>query len=306
MSFAKKVKEELCTIVGNKEEQLAELAALLQLNTELQLFPKALIFKTNNPTIARRFLLLIKSLYKVESTSLSKQTTSLKNNQQIHIGVTEDLDKILSEHDILTNNSNLDLLIQSSESQRAYLRGVFLACGSVNDPKTAQYHLELFSNNSNHIVFIQACMNQFGLNAKITNRRKGYIAYLKDVEGIEDFLRIIGANQTVFLFEDLRIKRDFNSSITRIMNVELANEKKAISAANAQIEDINLVLKYRTITDQKLKQIINIRLEYPESSLNELVEIHKEKYQEVITKSGINHRLVKIKQLANEIRSNLK
>jgi DNA-binding protein WhiA len=144
-------------------------------------------------------------------------------------------------------------------------------------------------------------MNEFGLNAKITKRRNGLICYLKDVTSIEDFLRIIGASDTVFEYEDIRIKRDFNNSINRILNCEIANEKKTIQAANIQMKYIDYIEKSRVKVDYKILQAMEIRKENPDASLNELVEYFEEKYKEKITKSGLSHRFSKLKEIAEEI-----
>lgn len=304
MSFAKMVKEELTGLQVSKDEQLAELAAFLQLNTEVSIANQktTLWFKTNNPTVGRRFLQIVKQLYKVENTLLTKQALNFRKNHQIQIGINEDLERILSEHDILSDEKNTELLTQLPETKQAYLRGAFLASGSVNDPKTAQYHLEIYASNPDQIIFIQKLMNQFDLNAKITQRRKGFIAYLKDVEHIEDFLRYIGASKTVFLYEDIRIKRDLNNSINRIVNCEIANEKKIVAAAYEQIEYIKIIQEHiGAQIDYKMQEVMTLRLEYPEASLNELVELFEKRYQEKITKSGLNHRFLKIKETAKQI-----
>ncbi|WP_162164089.1 DNA-binding protein WhiA [Acholeplasma hippikon] len=306
MSFAKLVKEELTKIQEPKDVSLAELAAMIELGTEFSISngQKALWFKSNNTNVARRFLSLLKQLYKVENTLLTKQQSNFRKGMQIQLGITESLEEIISEHGIFSDSDDKDLILQTSEAKCAYLRGAFLTSGSVNDPKTAEYHLEIYAENKNVILRIQRLMNDLDLNAKITTRRKGLICYLKDASSIEDFLRYIGASETVFEFEDIRIKRDFNNSINRVLNCEIANEKKTLMAANAQLDDIMIVEKNFSNLNVKLKQAIYIRKENPDVSLNELVDVFEKMYKEKITKSGLNHRYKKIKELADEVRSN--
>jgi cell division protein WhiA len=143
---------------------------------------------------------------------------------------------------------------------------------------------------------------------KITKRRNGYIVYLKDAEGISDLIQIMGAQNSVFKFEDIRIKRDFNNSINRIMNCEIANEKKIFIAANEQLEDIDVIEKFipEHHIDEKIKKVMKLRKDNPEVSLRELTDIYEETYGETISKSGLNHRLVKIKQMAEQIREGRK
>lgn len=305
MSYAKEVKNELIQLNTTNEEQLAELSAMIDLGTELSISEgvPTLWFKSNNPTVARRFLKLLKQQYKIDSTLLTKQQGSFNKGHQVRLGIQESLKQIMQEHGILGDKDASEFLTVSQEAQLSYLRGAFLVSGSVNDPKKAEYHLEIYSENSDTILKIQRLMNFIDMDAKITKRRKGYIVYLKDVNKIEDFLRYIGASQTVFEFEDIRIKRDFNNSINRILNCEIANEKKTIVAANSQLEDIELIEKYHMRLNDKLLQVIHLRKTYPDASLMELIDEYEVLYGETITKSGLNHRFKKIKDLANELRN---
>lgn len=305
MSFAKEVKNELIQLNTTNEEQLAELSAMIDLASELSISESVptLWFKSNNPTVSRRFLKLLKQQYKIDSTLLTKQMGNFNKGYQIRLGIQDALKEIMLEHGILGDKDASEFLTNSLDTKLSYLRGAFLVSGSVNDPKKAEYHLEIYSDNSDKIIRIQSLMNLLEMNAKVTKRRKGYIVYLKDVNKIEDFLRYIGASQTVFEFEDIRIKRDFNNSINRVLNCELANEKKTIVAANAQLEDIELIEKYHVDLNDKLKQVIHLRKTYPDASLVELLEHFEIEFGETITKSGLNHRFKKLKDLAIELRS---
>lgn len=311
MSFAKTVKEELVTIPVELEEQLAECAAFLNLNTELHIESrtKRLDFKTNNPTVAKRFLQLIRTLYQAEISLITQKQTRLKKRQTVIVSIQSRVEDILNEHGILDNGSDAQaLLTQSRQARKAYLRAAFLASGSMNHPKTAEYHLEIFSNNPNQIVFIQSMMNSFELNAKIVKRRNGFITYLKDAEGISMFLQIVGAQNALFQYEDIRIKRDFNNSINRVINCEVANEKKTLDAAKEQLDDIKLIEKYtkKDHIDPKIKRIMTLRKKHADISLRELAEQYAETFHETISKSGLNHRMQKIKQLATDIKKQRK
>jgi hypothetical protein len=307
MSFARTVKEELVSIPADGSEQLAEFSAFLNLSTEFHIAErkKMLDFKTNNPTVAKRFLQLTRALYQAETSLITQKLNKLNQRQSIIIRISSKVEDIINEHGILENPiENQELTTETPETKRAYLRAAFLSGGSINHPKTAEYHLEIFARDANQIIFIQSLLNAFDLNAKITNRRNGFIAYLKDAEGISDCLQVMGAQNSQFQFEDYRIKRDFNNSINRVMNCEIANEKKAIVAANQQIKDIELIEQFIPIhqIDPKMLQIMKLRKDYPDASLKELIEHYETIYQDVISKSGMNHRLIKIKQMATEIR----
>ncbi len=148
-------------------------------------------------------------------------------------------------------------------------------------------------------------MHRFDLPAKYIKRRSQDVVYLKASDKISDFLRCIGASDALFAFEDSRIQRDFMNSLTRLDNCELANEMKTISAGKKQLEDINWIETYRSLDTlpPKLYQAAMLRKEYPEASLNELCEKYNEHYGDNISKSGMKHRLAKIKELANQYRS---
>jgi DNA-binding protein WhiA len=307
MSFARTVKEELVTIPVGVTEQLAEFSAFLNLNTEFHIESKMkmLDFKSNNPTVSKRFLQLVRTLYQANTSLLTKNINKLNQRKSIIVRIESKVEDIVNEHSFLDKPiENEELMTITVDAKKAFLRAAFLVGGSVNHPKTAEYHLEIFTRESDQVIFMQSLFNYFELNAKIAKRRNGFICYLKDAEGISDFLQIIGAQNSVFQFEDIRIKRDFNNSINRIMNCEIANEKKAFVAANKQIIDIELIEKYMLPNqiDKKIQMVIDLRKEHPDLSLVELVSVYEEKYRETISKSGLNHRFVKIKQLANMIK----
>ncbi|MCU0105345.1 DNA-binding protein WhiA [Acholeplasma vituli] len=311
MSFARTVKDEIVKIRTDAKAQLAELSALLHLNTDIHLTSEGvhLEFHTNNPSIARRFFVLIKNMYEAKTEIISKKTMKLNKKSGYLVLVKSHVNKIMDEHSMVDQNvMEYEFLTETDEEKKAYLRGAFLATGSVNDPIKPTYHLELFVMNKTDAIFIQRLMNHFDLNAKITKRRQGLIVYLKESEAISAFLSAIGAFEAVFKFEDERIKRDFNNSINRLINIEIANEKKTIEAANDQLEDIELIKANKALgtIDSKLKDTIRLREAYPEASLSELIEKYEEETGQKISKSGMNHRLMKIKALAEFIREGKK
>ena len=233
----------------------------------------------------------------------------LKKKSGYLVLVKTHVSKIMDEHSMVDQNAQeYEFLTETDEEKRAYLRGAFLSAGSVNDPIKPTYHLELFVMSKTDAIFIQRLMNHFDLNAKITKRRQGLIVYLKESEAISAFLSAIGAVEPVFKFEDERIKRDFNNSINRLINIEIANEKKTIQAANSQLDDIELIKANKAFgtIDAKLKDTIRLRETYPEASLNELIDKYVEETGLKISKSGMNHRLMKIKALAEFIREGKK
>ena len=179
-----------------------------------------------------------------------------------------------------------------------------MASGSVNNPETSRYHLEIYSTYEEHNQDICDMLNYYGLNGRTLERRNGYISYLKGAEHIADFLTLIGATNSMLKFEDVRIVRDMRNSVNRIVNCETANMNKTIDAASKQIENIRFIDERVGLQalPEKLQEIAELRLENPEVSLKELGEMLS---TGPISKSGINHRIRKINEFAENLRENI-
>lgn len=307
MTFTKYVKKELTNVDINHSEMLAEFAAFLNFGSEFHIInnEKSIIYKSENIVIVKRFIMLAKTLYQVETEHLQQEQVVFSKKPLNVIRLYKNIDYIINEHDYLGDPTSQMRLITSTDStKKALLRGAFLVSGSINDPKTAEYHLEIFAKDKNEIIFIQSIMNHFKLNARIIKRRNGYIAYLKDAESISDFIKLIGATNALFEYEDVRIKRDFNNSINRIINCEIANEKKTFKAANRQIKNIEIIKKHINYLeiDDKIVKVMDLRLKNPTANLRELTDLYEETYKESISRSGLNHRFRKINELASKFR----
>ena len=219
------------------------------------------------------------------------------------------LDFILKDIGFIDSNNNYletppEYITGANEEIRAYLRGVFLSQGSINDPKTSRYHMELLIPKPGEAVFVQKLINIYDLNAKILNRDKGYMIYIKEAEKISDFIKIIGANNAVLYFENIRIYHEAKNHTNRLNNCEQANTDKIIGAAAMQLNNIEILEKNLAIEllDDKTKEALEYRKKYPETSLKELSEIISIETGNKITKSGLNHRFRKINELANRLK----
>jgi cell division protein WhiA len=195
-------------------------------------------------------------------------------------------------------------LIKKACCKRSYLRGAFLAGGSVNDPEGSSYHLEIASFDYDHSLALCELTNQFGLNAKLIERKKGWVMYLKEGEKIIEFLNIVGAHQALLRFEDVRILKGMRNQVNRIVNCETANLNKTIQAAVRQIENIRLLERVVGLNNlpPKLREVAEMRLKYPEINLKELGQM----LPGTVSKSGVNHRLRKLDELAEKIKQNQK
>ncbi|WP_251867477.1 DNA-binding protein WhiA [Enterococcus malodoratus] len=307
MSFAAEVKKELTGLAVQKNLAQAELAALIRMNGSLSLSNHQFVLnvQTENAAIARRIFTLLKEHYGVRSELLVRRKMKLKKNNVYIVRLKQETQKVLLDLDIMDGmmfQSHITNEIKKSDQKtRAYLRGAFLASGSVNNPETSRYHLEISSIYEEHNQDICDLLNQFDLNARTLERRNGYITYLKGAEKIADFLTLIGATNSMLKFEDVRIVRDMRNSVNRLVNCETANMNKTIDAASKQIDNIHFIETTVGLQSlpEKLQEIAELRIQNPEISLKELGEMIP---SGAISKSGINHRIRKINDFAENLR----
>ena len=309
VSYASDVKKELTSLPVHPEHAKAELAAFLRMNGVLSLHDHqfSLDITTENPAIARRIFSLIKTAYGIEPLLIVSKKMKLKKNYQYLVRLQKQVHEILTDLEIFDSNNGLitgipEKIMSSEQRAMSYLRGAFLASGSVNNPETSRYHLEIYSLYEDHNQDLLKLMNNFFyLNAKETRRRSGYIVYLKEAEKIGDFLHIVGAVNAMLAYEDLRIMRDMRNSVNRLVNCDTANLKKTANAAAKQVEDIQLIEEKFGLENLpvKLTVLARFRLTHPELSLK---EVAAQVPDGPISKSGVNHRFQKIREIAKQLK----
>ncbi|RUS45641.1 DNA-binding protein WhiA [Cohnella sp. AR92] len=308
MSFAAHTKKELTMIEAEPCCEKAELSALIRMNGSVQLTNKRIVLdiSTENAAIARRMYTLLKCHYPVPTELLVRKKMRLKKNNVYIVRVPVGVEMLLKELAITSEGfqfqSSIDKeLVRKPCCKRAYLRGAFLAGGSVNNPEGSSYHLEIASMYEEHCQALVELANKFNLNARFIERKKGFILYIKEGEKIIEFLSIIGAHQALFKFEDVRIMRDMRNSVNRIVNCETANLNKTIGAAVRQIDNIKLLEKEVGLENlpDKLREVAEVRLKHPDLNLKEVGDMLKGQ----VSKSGVNHRLRKIDEWAEKIRN---
>lgn len=311
LSFASEIKKELTKIETDPCCAEAELAALIRMNGALSLSRQDYILdvQTENAAIARRIYTLIKKLYGFQVELLVRKKMKLKKNNVYIVRMKEGVSKVLAELEILSANNTFNRKISSKFlkktcCKRAYLRGAFLAGGSVNNPETSSYHLEIFNFYEEHNEAVCELMNGLNLHARQLERKKGFISYMKEAEKITEFLNLIGAHQALFKFEDVRIVRDMRNSVNRLVNCETANLNKTIGAAYRQVENIKFIEQTAGLEalPEKLQEIARLRVQHQDVSLKELGELVS---TGPISKSGINHRLKKIDDFADKLRQGM-
>lgn len=308
MSFASEIKKELTSMDIDEYAKTAELAALIRMNGVISVsrFQYTLDVQTENAAIARRIYSLIKASYQSPVELLVRKKMKLRKNNVYIVRLKEKVQDFLTDLEILEDSYSIvsgipDKYVKKTLSKRAYLRGAFLAGGSVNNPETSSYHLEIFNVHKEHNDALCDLLNTFDLRARTLERKKGYIVYIKEAEKITAFLSVIGANTALFKFEDVRIVRDMRNSVNRLVNCETANLNKTIGAAFRQIENIKLIENTVGLDKlpEKLQEVAKLRVEHQDVSLKELGELVS---SGKISKSGVNHRLKKIDEFASKIR----
>ena len=307
MSFTSKIKEEISSIKNTKSETIAELSGFIRNNGYY--LDKIMVLTTENEKTVERMKSFIKDLYDYDVEIQVIDNLNFSKKDLYSITFEKIQDKVLKDTAYIDDKGNEiktppTYIVGGNEEIRAYLRGTFLSCGSINDPKTSRYHMELLIEKPEEAVFVQKLINIFDLNSKILNREKGYMIYIKEAEKISDFIKIIGANNSVLYFENERVIRDKKNQTNRLNNMEQANMDKIIQTATTQLEEIELIERLGSVEllDDKAKEALEYRKKYPEVSLKELAEIISVETGKTITKSGLNHRLRKIKELAKRLR----
>ena len=310
MSFTTEIKNEICLNEFSRLENIAMLSGFVRNNATFS--NDEIVVLSENPKVVRKIFSIFKELYDVNPVINQGKGNNFNKKSYYNIYINEKVDLILKDLSIVDEDGSYivvpkDYFLDSEDLKRAYLRGVFLAKGSINDPKKSRYHLEFLVEKKEEAKFILDLLNFFDINAKLILRDKGYMTYVKEAEKIGDFLRIVSATNAILYYEDIRIYRDHKNMTNRLNNMEQANVDKIIETANNQVKDIKLIesIGGMDLLDDKTRLAATYRMKYKEASLLELSEIISIETKTPITKSGLHHRFTKIKQIANKIRNML-
>lgn len=300
MSFTHQVKQELSELNLDHLEVISELSGIFRNSSVID--EKSIKFTTENSDIAQYVFENIKKIYHINSKIIVRHGYNYNKNYIYILEINKDIEIIKKELS-LDQNVPLEYLIDDDRLIRAYLRGIFIATGSINDPKKSRYHLEFSIDNAYYAEFVTNLLNKYELNSKIIDRENRYVVYLKEAEKIADFLRLIRASKSLLYYEDIRIYREQKNMTNRLNNCEQANVDKVISTAQKQITNINTIIKYASldILDDKTREVCEYRLKYKEVSLIELSKIISIETGNKITKSGLYHRFKKIELLAQRL-----
>ena len=303
MSFTSEVKNEVSKLDFTEAENIAELSALITTTAEIDTTIK---ITTENASVARKIFYTIKQIFDINVKITVRKGFNFQKKYLYILEITKNIDNILETLGI-ENNITSKYIYDDEETLRAYIRGIFLGCGSINDPKKSRYHLEFLVPTKEKANQINKLLNKYNLGSKILQRESRYMVYIKGSEKISDFLRLISASNALLYYEDIRIYRDHKNMTNRLNNCEQANVEKMIQSAQNEVKIIEKLKEKDMfdLLDEKDKLIATYRLKYPESSLQELSEIISIETSTKLTKSGIYHRLRKIKELGQKISGSL-
>jgi len=310
LSFSAATKNELARVFGRQSCcRVAELAALIKMDGSIQISGGQLVslnIVTENAAVARKIFSMVKSQFDLHTEVLVQRKTRLRKNNVylVRIPPQPGVNMLLNRLGMIDQNGRLingvrEELLKKECCRRAYLRGVFLGGGSVNSPE-GTYHLEIITGNEKHARYIGRLMQKLRLPAKESERKNWHVVYLKGSEQIVRFLNIIGAHAALLNFENARIYKDMRNKVNRLVNCETANLNKTVNASVRQLENIKLVrdtVGFDHIP-VSLREVAELRVKYPDASLKELGDF----MQPRLGKSGINHRLRKLEEIADNIR----
>ena len=315
MSFSAKVKGELGRYTEmSREEALAQISAMMKVSGTIGFNGKGLSFKitTENPTSARLVFTLLKEHFQIHSKLMVKKSNSLKKNNIYMVVIDEEMGVrgLLKDTGIfkevdggITLDYRIDeKMVETDDEKRAYIRGAFLGGGSVTNPEK-NYHLEFVTHSEEYAQDLCELINSCGLNSKVIQRKNSFIVYIKEGEQIVDILNIMGADSCLLELEEIRMMKEMRNNVNRLVNCETANLSKTVNAAVRQVESIKFIQSKIGLKrlPQNLREIAELRLEYPDESLKELGEM----LDPPVGKSGVNHRLRKIEKIAEELRSEI-
>ncbi|WP_044974369.1 DNA-binding protein WhiA [Ruminococcus sp. HUN007] len=299
MSFSNEVKAEIISAVTDKDKKFACLYGLILFCNRIT--RDEICFQSENQLVAETFSALFAEIFK-NTVKINEDVTERKNGTSLYsftVTGRENVKVITDRFRIDPEAREIDLKNIDNNSMANFLAGVFLSCGSVNNPENG-YHLEFVIGTGNLCEDLNILLNSFDLKAKTVTRKNNYILYIKESENIEEILTFMGAQNSTLEIMNIKILKDMRNRVNRVRNCDMANLNKTSAASVSQLQDIRLIESRMGLENlpDTLREIAEARLENPEFSLNDLGEI----LDPPIGRSGVNHRLKRIKQIADQIR----
>lgn len=299
MTYTTKVKEEIVKNELNENEKICELSGYIRFSAVIK---DNITITLENASVTRRIYKLFKEIFNIHPKITIRNQKRFRIKQIYIIEVNDKVDYILKFLNVMDNHKKIlpnEFFLTDNEEKIAYLRGAFLASGTINDPASSGYHLEIVTDMNREAIYLTKLFQDLKINAKNLKRNSKYMVYIKNAEVISDIIRMFKATNAYFYFEDIRIYRDHKNMVNRLNNCEIANQEKTINTGLRQIEEIKYLKDndLYSLLDDTTKIVLEYREKYPEASLKELADIISMETDYVIGKSGVNHHFIKIKNL---------
>ena len=296
MTFTTQIKDEITKEFKSPVEELISLCVYLRFNSTIS--NNIISIKTENASVGRWLFKIIKHIYNVEIHLVCRTIKRFKKRNIYILEIKDKKEIILKDIEETMNN----IIDGSKEEKIAFLKGMFLSCGSINDPKKNVYHLEFLVKENKDSILINKILHNLKFDSKILKREHEYMIYIKKSEQISDFIKYLNAINALFYFEDIRIYKDHKNMVNRLNNCEQANLEKSLKNSAIIINNINYLKDndLLMLLDDRSKEIIEYKLKYPDTSMEELSKIVSLETDKTITKSGINHHFRRINEIVKK------
>lgn len=308
MTYTTKVKEEIVKNNLNESEKICELSGFIRFSAVIK---DNITLTLENASVTRRIYTHLKEIFNIQPRIIIRNQKRFRIKQIYILEINEKKQHILKFLNIIDSKKKIlpdEYFLTNKEEKIAYLEGVFLAVGTVNDPASSGYHLEIVTEMNREAVYITKLLKDLNINAKHIKRNSKYMVYIKNAEVISEIIRMFKATNAYFYFEDIRIYRDHKNMVNRLNNCEIANQEKTINTGLKQLEDINYLKDNDlfSLLEDSTKIVLEYREKYPETSLKELAEIITIETDYKIGKSGVNHHFIKVKSLVKKHQEKIK
>lgn len=299
MTYTTRIKEEIVKSDINKSEKICELSGYIRFAAVIK---DSINITLENASVTRRMYKHIKEIFNIQPRITIRNQKRFRIKQIYILEINEKVEYILHFLNITENKKKIlptEYFLTNKEEKIAYLQGIFLASGTINDPASSGYHLEIVTNMSREAVYVTNLFRELGIMAKHIKRNSKYMVYIKNAEVISEIIRMFKATTSYFYFEDIRIYRDHKNMVNRLNNCEIANQEKTINTGLKQLEDIKYLKEndLYSLLDDSTRIVLDYREKYPETSLKELADIISLETDYTIGKSGVNHHFIKIRNL---------
>ena len=303
MTFTTMVKEEISKEDIDDLTCISLLSSFIRFDSKIK--NKEITITMENASVARYVYKILKNIFQVTPNIKVRIQRRFRVKQIYILSINENTLDLLEKLNIIKDSKIIlpeEYFLNEDNDIISYLKGIFLAVGSISNPKTSGYHFEYVVSTKKEAEYINKLLKHFNMDSKILKRNNRYMIYIKQAEMISDLLKLFGATNSMFYFEDIRIYRDHKNMVNRLNNCEIANQEKTIETGMKQLDDIKYLEENDLISllDDRIQEVIEYRKKYPETSFKELADIVSSESGKSISKSGINHYFRKIKDLVNK------